>query len=163
MAAPDAPRRNRRSRVCRSQRMPDQTRRKNTAAPRYWRGCAAVESSASTPMTPTRRHSSRIFSMCGSGPSHYRAIERDRGGTGSTAWQKQGKICIKVPSPRMGAAENHNLTGVTRILYTVRPNPDMRPIDLTRLRGANVFAAPSGGSGAKWVGYAGRLLFCCYR
>ena len=29
-----------------------------------------------------------------SGPSHYRAIERDRGGTGSTAWQKQGKIGI---------------------------------------------------------------------
>jgi hypothetical protein len=39
-----------------------------------------------------------------SGPSHYRAIERDQGGTGSTAWQKQGKIGIKVPWRRGPAA-----------------------------------------------------------
>jgi hypothetical protein len=40
-----------------------------------------------------------------SGPSHYRSIQRDHGGTGSTAWQKQGKICIKFHFERLRPAD----------------------------------------------------------
>ena len=39
---------------------PDDRRR----ARAYCRGCVAADISASIPMTPTRRQSSRIFSMC---------------------------------------------------------------------------------------------------
>jgi hypothetical protein len=83
--------------------MPDQTRRKNGRAALLAR-LRGRRKFSKHPDDPHQETQQQDLFHVRSGPSHYRAIERDHGGTGSTAWQKQGKIGIKVPWRRGPAA-----------------------------------------------------------
>jgi hypothetical protein len=95
--------------------MPDQTGRKNGRAALLARLCGRRKFSKH-PDDPHQETQQQDLFHLRSGPSHYRAIERDHGGTGSTAWRKQGKIGIKVPR-RLARPKSRDLTRVTRILY----------------------------------------------
>jgi hypothetical protein len=94
--------------------MPDQTGRKNGrgALLARLRGRRKFSKHPDDPHQETQQQD--LFHLR-SGPSHYPAIERDRGGTGSTAWQKQGKIGIRFRGGER-PGRNQDLTRVTRIL-----------------------------------------------
>jgi hypothetical protein len=95
--------------------MPDLTGRKNGRAALLAR-LRGRRKFSKHPDNPHQETQQQDLFHVRSGPSHYHAIERDRGGTGSAAWQKQGKIGINFRGGER-PGRNRYLTRVTRILY----------------------------------------------